>query len=264
MSSKRLWKDESGRLLEIPILFAVFMVSLSLAVGQKTWPRRIGFFLAPSAALVALFFVFFGIGWIIDRFVWARRRRGLRSPDPAVRAATIAEIGAYGWTGSTHAPLIAPLLEDPDASVRWAAAFAIARLHNKAFHARVVPHIAQALAGRDPERRGQACEAVEAVGEGAGAAVPGLITALRDREWKHRWRAAAALFYVKKDAAPAAEALAEALAGDDADLAEWAAGALGAIGPAAAVAVPALRKAADSPHARVKDEAKKALHKIAG
>jgi HEAT repeat protein len=146
-------------------------------------------------------------------------------------------------------PMLAGLLQDADADVRGAAAYALGEYGEHA--APAVPQLMRAAEAGEVLDQMHAFRALGRIGPAARAAVPMLLrkfTAPRTAGdllgQNMRLTVATSLGQIGPDAAPAVPALTAALEEDDAALWEAAALALARIGPAARPALPAIERTA--------------------
>lgn len=150
-------------------------------------------------------------------------------------------------------------LHDPDANVRWAAAWSFTQ-HPEAA-AQSLLQISESLGDRDPVVRGLAAVALTNCGC-AGQAIDHLTHAIEDSDANVRQRAADALTSAGTRATPAVAALTRAIANPEeaVQVQRSLANALGSIGPQARSAIPVLESLLASPRAR--PEIESAIRKI--
>jgi HEAT repeat protein len=179
--------------------------------------------------------------------------RALQDKNPHVRAAAVAALAEIGPSGTEAIPaLIAVLAKDPDASIRWYAAYALGQMPSTM----AIPALIAALA-KDPDAsvRANSALALGSLRLEAKEEVPALITALtKDPDATVRSSSATTLGMLGPAAKGAVPALIAALAKDpDASVRANSASALDQLGPAGKGAVPALIAAlAKDPDARVR------------
>lgn len=206
----------------------------------------------------------------------------LKDPSSTWRVRGARTIGAWGAHARAAVPSLIPLLEDPEAEVRRAAAFALARMGKDAAPAEKAlaallggkeedagarANAARALgameAGRngraallkalgdgDPAVRVNAAGALADLGAADGAAVAPLARALRDDDWTVRAAAARALGVPKERNRAAVPHLARALLDDVETVRAMAARALGRIAEEPKTGEAALLKALEAEFAR--------------
>lgn len=169
-------------------------------------------------------------------------RQRLQKANGAERADVVRSIGSFGEDGSVAIPELSKALNDPDAAVRSAAAWALSQMGPAA--APAVPALAATLRDENPGVRCLAAVALRSIGPRALPAVPDLTKVLNDPEAYVRAPAADALGSIGPPAKAAVRPLIErtAIAGDQAFVLRSVVTALGNIGPDAADAIPVLQQ----------------------
>jgi hypothetical protein len=159
------------------------------------------------------------------------------------RADIVRAIGSFGTDAAPAVTEVVQALEDADAEVRSAAAWALSQMGAAGVSA--VPALEKSLSDGSPRVRSLSAVALRTMGEKAVAAVPALVRALNDSAAYVRAPAADALGSIGSAAKSAVQPLAERLmaTGEQAYVLRSVAGALGNIGPDAASALPALQQA---------------------
>ena len=161
-----------------------------------------------------------------------------------LRADALRSIGSFGSEAVAALPQLVASLQDPDAQVRMAAAWAISQVAPST-SAATVKALEQALSDTEPRVRSLAAVALRQIGPGAADAVPQLIASLDDAVAFVRAPAADALGAIGPAARDAVSALAKRLTVKDEQVfvLRSVAYALGNIGPDARSALPALEGA---------------------
>jgi len=118
--------------------------------------------------------------------------------------------------GKEAVPVLADLLQDPDADVRGSAVLALK--HHGPQAAKATAKLAEVVKKGDLEMRLDAIQALQAIGPEARSAAPALIEALSAKEKEVRQRAAEALGQIAPADEKAREALSKALLDPDADV----------------------------------------------
>jgi hypothetical protein len=156
------------------------------------------------------------------------------------RAEVVRSIGSFREDGVSAVGDVAKALNDSDAQVRSAAAWALSQIGPAG--AAAVPALEAALTDPSLHVRCLAAIALREIGPRAGSAIPSLVGALSDSQPSVRGAAAQALAAIGPAAKSAVEALTSRLAVQDEQsyVLRAAVVALGKIGPAAASALPAL------------------------
>ena len=167
----------------------------------------------------------------------------LKTASEMDRPDLIRAIGAFGEDATPALSAVVAALDDSNAQVRSAAAWALSQIGLKGDAA--VPALAKALSDSSPRTRELAALALKAMGPQAAPAVPQLIRALNDPSNYVRASAAAALGAVGPAAHDAVHPLVERLSAkaEDGFVLSNVATALGAMGPHAREALPALEQA---------------------
>jgi HEAT repeat protein len=129
----------------------------------------------------------------------------LRSPNQTVSDEAVRQ---FVMMGERAVPVLIPMLKDPEARVRSAAASALWGLGPAKGAA--VPALAEALADADDGVRLNVAMALESTGPAAAPAVPALARAVRDRDGNVRLWAAKALTRIGPAAREALPALEQA------------------------------------------------------
>jgi HEAT repeat protein len=186
-----------------------------------------------------------------DRDLVGDLLRALRHPNVTPRLVALKALARCNTNPPDVLPVIVPLLNDIDATVREAAAAALGHLGSAA-----VPALAAALRHDDRHVRRRAVWALARLGPAAESAVPDLAGALEDADARTAAGAAQALANLGPAAAGAASDLMHALHGSSQVLCRLASKALSAIGPAA---VPLLCEGLNDPDPFVRREAALAL-----
>ena len=181
----------------------------------------------------------------------------LRSPEPALRAAALAERVVAGNSEDGDLPAIETALLDESPDVRLAA---LALLRN--YGARGVPALAKAAAKDQPAPvRAMACTLLAACGEAAAPAERELCRCLSSDDPALRQASMVAL---SKIGAPVVPVLCKMLQFPQDDVVAAAAHALGLIGTAASKAEHDLKRAAARPHPKLRLTCAEAMVKITG
>jgi HEAT repeat protein len=141
--------------------------------------------------------------------------RILRDSEASVRQTAALKLGRFGLQAESVLPSLRASLDDPDHTVRLAAADSIEAIEKdiQKFRSETLPPIITELTDADPIVRALAASRIEDFGPRASDAVPALVKCLADRE---------------------------------ADVRRASASALGQLGPGAAVAVPSLTNLVES------------------
>jgi hypothetical protein len=196
-------------------------------------------------------------GVTLPSYLWELGRTG------ANRAFLLRAIGAFGADAGTAVAQVGQALEDSDAEVRAAAAWALSQMGPAALPA--VAALQRALRDPNPYVRSVSAIALRGMGPDAAPAINALVQALNDSSWYVRALAADALGNIGPAAKPAVGALSDRLLSPDEQVVfvqRSLAQALGNIGPDAAAAIPALERS--SKIHRVSYTAEEAIHKIKG
>jgi hypothetical protein len=166
----------------------------------------------------------------------------LRHAPADQRAELLRSIGSFRADGASAAAEVAGAMQDPDARVRSAAAWALSQIGPAG--AAAVPALATALTDPNPYVRAISAVALREMGDGALPALPALAKALSDSEPYVRAPAADAIAAIGPRAKASVPALIERLTVSDEQVyvMRSAAKALGRIGPDAASALPVLQK----------------------
>jgi HEAT repeat protein len=225
----------------------------------------------------------------------------LKDPDPATRAAIADALALTGSEGKSAAAELAPLLADPDKSVRYSAVIALGRITPEG-----APAIAETMARmlgteKDSDLKVQLIISLGLLGEKSPSVVQALADVLTQSDAELRLRAARVLGTFGTDAVPAADALLKAAEADvvaevrvnalrafgsalgpalkartadvirvlekdpDHEVRQVAVEELGALGPELkddAEALKTLRKRLSDPHIKVREAAAAAIRKI--
>jgi HEAT repeat protein len=197
-------------------------------------------------------------------------RRGLKSEDPAFRAATALALG-YRLKGSEEKqreqiddvlPTVLELLKNKDKDVRESAAETLFLLAGRKTTAGIAG-LAEALADRDPGVRRWSALALGEIGPRARAAAPALIKTLRsDPSVPVRSIAAVSLGKIRATGGGTVPALIDALQGPDGTVQWGAAMGLAEMGPRARDALPALREASNGDNEHLRRQADNAIRNI--
>jgi HEAT repeat protein len=141
--------------------------------------------------------------------------RILKDPDASLRQTAALKLGRFGLQAESALPSLRASLDDPDHTVRLAAADSIEAIEKdiQKFRSETLPPIITELTDADPIVRALAASRIEDFGLRASDAVPALVRCLSDRE---------------------------------ADVRRASASALGQLGPGAAIAVPSLTNLVES------------------
>ena len=156
-----------------PEMRALALLCLRRIAGDRNWPGESGWLTDPQAQI-----------WP-KAMTSAERLRGYPSlrraiveaslqvfgelvadPDPRVRYEAVKGFADLGEDGQSGAPLVAPLLRDPDSRIRRATADALGGMGSAAV-ADLVPELVSALADRDENVRWAVIQALRNVGAGA-------------------------------------------------------------------------------------------------
>jgi HEAT repeat protein len=185
----------------------------------------------------------------------------LQDPEESVRTAAAAAIGQVGLLDESATDSLVKGLASPDNEVRAQTAEALGTIGAAA--AETAPALVEAMADGNDRVRGKAVEALGKIGESAAeAAVPGLVRALRDQDNWVSALAAEALGEMGEAADGAIPALVRSLGHVNPQVRGNAAAALGKMGTSAAGTRPALEKAARDEDGWARSQAVRALGAI--
>jgi hypothetical protein len=186
----------------------------------------------------------------------------LKTASETNRPDVVRAIGAFGEDATPVLGEVVAALNDSNAQVRSAAAWALSQIGPKGDAS--VPALAQALSDPNPRTRDLAALALKATGPMAAPAIPQLIRSLNDPVDYVRASAAAALGAVGPAAHAAVHPLMERLLakGEQGFVLSNVALALGAMGPEARDAIPALEQTIKEN--RVSASAREAILRIEG
>ena len=193
--------------------------------------------------------------------------KGLKSTDPELRRECVVALGRIGPGAKAAVPALVAVLKDPDFSVRHRVPGALVRIGPEspevlgaltripkeysgredvvdalaAAGAPAVPHLAAALAERDPDLRARAARALAKIGVASRDAVPALLASVEDDDpnvGSSAVRALDEIGFVPRGALPRLIDIAKSR--KDVYLRAWSVRAIGAVGPEGAAAAPAL------------------------